>query len=204
MKIPKNFLNTTSIARYREYLKLLPSMKQENTRIITTLILTFFAMSFFGIFAINPTISTIVKLKKQLADSHLVYANLKTKIQNLDSLQQQYKIIESDLPLLQEAIPNNPKAPILAGEILGLAKEKKISIKSLDLSEAPLTPNKSKAILSFGFSLEAEGSYQELIDFSKDLTNISRVLTVESITLSKSSDSNQLILNLRGKAYFKY
>lgn len=203
MKIPKNFLNTTSVAKYREYLKLLPSMKQENTRIITTLILTFFAMSFFGIFAINPTLSTIVKLKKQLADSQLVYANLKTKIQNLDSLQQQYTIIEPDLPLLQEAIPNNSKAPILAAEILGLAKEKSISIQTLDVSETPLTPNKSKGILSFRFSLNAEGNYQELIDFSRDLTNISRVLTAESIALSKSVESNSLTLNIRGKAYFK-
>ncbi len=203
MKIPKNFLNTTSIARYREYLKLLPSIKQENVRIITTLILTFFAMSFFGIFAINPTLSTIVKLKKQLSDSQLVYANLKTKIQNLDTLQQQYTIIESDLPLLQEAIPNNPKAPILVGEILGLAKEKSISVKKFEVSEVPLTPKKSEAILSFRFSLNAEGNYQELIDFSRDLTNISRVLTVESIALSRSVESNALTLNIRGKAYFK-
>ncbi len=113
MKIPKNYFENLSTSKYREYLKLLPNFHEENTRIITTLILTFLAMSFFGIFAINPTLSTIVTLKKQLADSQLVHEKLGTKINNLSSLQQQYTQLSSELPVVFEAIPQTAQAPDL-------------------------------------------------------------------------------------------
>ncbi|HVF69399.1 MAG TPA: type 4a pilus biogenesis protein PilO [Xanthomonadales bacterium] len=204
MKIPKNFFDNLSANKYRAYLKLLPNMQKENTRIITTLILTFSAMTFFGIFAINPTLSTIVKLRKQLSDSELVYSKLKTKIQNLSTLQQQYNLLESELPIIQEAIPDDPNAPTLLGLVLGLAQEKKITISALNVSEVQLTRNNEEANFSYKFSLVAGGSYEELMDFTKELTNISRIVTIESIAVTKATDSNNLVLNLGGVAYFRY
>ena len=84
-----------SLRKYRAFLKLLPPIKNENTRIITTLILTFAAMTFFGAFAINPTLTTIVNLKKQLEDSQIVYNKLVEKNNNLSFLLNQYNSLSS-------------------------------------------------------------------------------------------------------------
>ena len=82
MKLPRHYFTDLSAAKYREYLKLLPNIQNEKTKAITMLIFTFVAMSFLGIFAINPTLSTIVELNKQLEESKFVHEQLQTKINN--------------------------------------------------------------------------------------------------------------------------
>src|SRR5215469_6686309 len=97
MKLPKSYFENLSAIRYREYLKLLPNMQEEKTRSFVTLILTFAALSFFGIFAINPTLTTIANHEKQISDDTQVDQQLKTKINNLSSLEQQYNLLGNDL-----------------------------------------------------------------------------------------------------------
>lgn len=204
MKLPKNYFENLSVAKYRDYLKLLPSMQKENTRIITTLILTFFAMSFFGIFAINPTLSTIVTLKKQLSDSIFVHDALTQKITNLSSLQQQYNALSSDLPNIFAAIPQSAEAPNLMGQIAALSQAAKVqvlstSISSIQLLGEDISSNKS----SYTFSLRIQGPYGALINFIKDLSNIDRIISLESISVSKDSKQTDLGLEIIGRAYFQ-
>ena len=73
MKLPKNYFESLSITKYREYLKLLPATKRENTKAITMLIFTFISLSVLGLFAINPTLSTIIELQKQYEESQFVH-----------------------------------------------------------------------------------------------------------------------------------
>ena len=80
MKLPKNYFENLTAAKYREYLKLLPNLQQEHAQSLLTLILTFAALCFFGIFAINPTLTTIADLEKQVADDRQVNQELTTKI----------------------------------------------------------------------------------------------------------------------------
>lgn len=243
MKIPKNYFNNLPASKYREYLKLLPNMQKENTRIITTLILTFFAMSFFGIFAINPTLSTIVTLQKQLADSELVYEKLKTKITTLSSLQQQYANLQADLPVVMEAIPKIPDAPLLTAQIHGLAKQRNIKITSFSisgvqlkeanihqpkqtaspapdtaaaalLSELPIapgadTPNSVEPgenplpETSYAFSLQFQGSYDELMAFAKSLSQMNRIITIDSISINKDTKQSGLTMAINARVYFQ-
>jgi Tfp pilus assembly protein PilO len=222
MKLPKGYFKDLSLAKYRDQLKLLPSVQQENLRIVTTLILTFGAMSFFGIFAINPTLSTIVTLQKQLADSEAVHEELKTKIAALSSLQQQYTNLQEQLPVVYEAVPQSPDAPLLTAQILGLAKQQNINIVSLNTAAMTLketgdiqtaTPTASPQDQpdpqpiasndpSFSFSLQAQGSYENLIAFAKSLSQLSRIITVESLALNTTSEREGLTMGLEGKAYF--
>lgn len=236
MKLPKTYFSNLTASKYKEYLKLLPDIQKENTRAVVTLIFTFFAMSFFGIFAINPTLSTIVTLKKQLSDSELVHNNLKTKISNLSSLQQQYTQLNSDLPLVFEAVPKNAQATILLGQIMGLAKEKRVDITSLEAAnielleaaQLPTSPEASSVVpgvavdipggpaplgesmtigtdakSSFNFSIKAQGTYGDLMSYAKSLTQLSRIISVESISINKDAKENTLVLDLDGRAYYQ-
>ncbi len=204
MKLPRNYFESLSINKYREYLKLLPKLQNENTRVITTLILTFSAMSFFGIFAINPTLSTIVTLKKQLADSELVNEKLKTKISNLSSLQQKYSILASDLPIIYDAVPQSAKAADLLGQALSQSIRKNVQITSLAVSDIPITGGKNPAgESSFNFTIEARGTYENLMAFSKSLTNMNRIIAVDSLTMSKDAKQDILNLGLTGRGFFQ-
>jgi len=65
MKLPKSYFENLTASKYREYMKYLPNLKEESTRTFVTLALTFASLSFFGLFAINPTLATIINLKNR-------------------------------------------------------------------------------------------------------------------------------------------
>ncbi len=205
MKLPKSYFENLSATKYREYLKLLPNMEKENTRAFVTIGLTFAALIFFGIFAINPTLTTIAELQKELEDNQMVDQQLTAKINNLSLLQQQYNLLEKDLPVVYDAIPKTAEAPLLSAQIESLAKKHNLTITTYRIAEVQLASNKQKLTKtsSFTFTLEAEGNYQNMINFSTDLAELSRIVTVESMSIGRDSKTNDLLLSLRGRQYFK-
>lgn len=205
MKVPKSYLDNLTAAKYKDYLKLLPSVEKENTRLYVTLVLTLVALSFFGIFAINPTLTTIFELRKEVEEKQLVADQLTRKISNLSNLQQEFNGMETQLFVLYDAIPKTPSAPLLSAQIEALAKKNKLSIISYRVAEVQVAsdvPSSSKTS-SFIFTLQASGNYQDMMNFSTTLAKIDRVITVESMSIGRDSKTNDLQLNLRGRQYFK-
>jgi Tfp pilus assembly protein PilO len=204
MKLPKSYFDNLSTTKYREYLKLLPNMKQENTRSFVTLILTFAALSFFGIFAINPTLTTIANLKKEITDNTSVDEQLRTKIQNLSDLEQQYSQLGSNLTNIYNAVPQNAQAPLLTAQIYSLAQKHNLTINTFRIDEVQLASIPTiSSDESYIFTLQALGNYTDMIAFSNELANLDRVITVESMEIGRDSQTNALTLTLRGRQYFK-
>jgi Tfp pilus assembly protein PilO len=207
MKVPKNYFENLSTIKYREYLKLLPkiNMQQETTRSFVTLALTFAALSFFGIFAINPTLTTIADLQKQLSDDQQVDQQLKTKIDNLSALEAQYNQLGagSDLTNIYNAIPQTPAAPLLSAQVFALTTKHNLSILSYSVSAVQLTTTqKVPTVQSFTFTLQTTGIYTDMLAFTSELAKLNRIITVESIEIGRDSNGN-LVLTLRGRQYFK-
>lgn len=182
-------------------------MRKENTRLITTLILTFLALSFFGIFAINPTLTTIIQLQKQLEDSTFTHEQLKTKIYNLSMLQQKYAALgqTGELALIEDAVPKEAMATKLTGQIINVADISNITLRSFRVEEVVLMGNKNAGDRGFSyvFTIEAEGDYQNMIRFAENVTQFNRIVTVEAMSITKDSRNDALVLNLRGRQYFK-
>lgn len=200
----KKHFENISLKRYRSYLKLLPPIKNENTRIITTLILTFAAMTFFGAFAINPTLTTIVGLKKQLEDSQLVHNSLVEKNNNLSFLLNQYNTLSSELPVVFSAIPKSPSATEVVGKTQALAQDANISILSIRVSEIQLTGRApSPEGSSFVFFIDATGEYENLVNFTTSITRLDRIITLESVSLVKDASTDNLVMSIRARSYFK-
>ena len=179
-------------------------MQKETTRSFVTLALTFGALSFFGIFAINPTLSTITDLQKQLSDDQQVDQQLKTKISNLSSLEAQYNQLGDNLTNIYNAVPQNPQAPLLTAQIAALANKNNLTLTSYHVEEVQLaaTHNQSKT-QSFTFTLQAQGNYSDMLKFSSQIATLSRIITLESMEIGRDNQSNNLILTIRGRQYFK-
>lgn len=206
IRLPRNFFTNLTPAQYREYLKLLPNLKDEKAQLYTMLAFTLAAMSIFGIFAINPTLSTIVELKRQLADLHFVYEKLVTKTQNLSTLQQKYLSLTDDLPVIFDAVPLKPEIPKFIAQVNALLTRSNLQIKSLQTYGVEITPNKKalgKNASSFVFSLEAEGTYKDMLVFIQTITRVNRLVTIDLVSIAKDDKRDVLILNLRGREYFK-
>ena len=189
-----------------KYVEMLPDLKQEKTKQIAVLTFTLVALAFFGLLAINPTLSTIAKLKKELADSKFVDGALQEKITNISLLQKSYADIENDLSYVTDAIPTTAEAPLLAAQIQGLAQEKSVEITNLQIFEVEVAKSTEGSVNynSFSFSLSATGSKEDVLAFIEDLGKMQRVVTFDSISFtSDQSSSDSLQVNLKGLAYFK-
>lgn len=206
MSTPKQDINTskgTGLFKSLDYSRFIPKLKEERTQKFTTIILTVVTLSLFGLFAINPTISTILKLRKELDDNTFVDNKLQEKINNLSSLQKKYIILQNDLPLIFAAIPQSPEVPLLVAQIQAIAKNNNIAIENFQSFEVEVpTKSTTRNYSSFSFALSVGGTYNDLYRFLTQLSNMQRVVAVELLSLTKKSISNSIELSIKGKAFF--
>lgn len=192
--------------RYAKFLELMPNFKKEKAQKYTTIILTLSASIILGIFAVSPTLSTIVKLQKQLDDDKFVEQKLQEKINNLSILQQKYSALEDDLPIVYDAIPKSSQIPLLLAQLQGLANES--NVKIVNFQTFPIGVSKdnilNKRFSSFDYNIVIQGDYQSMIGLLDRLVDFQRILTINNISIGKSSGNTQsLQLSVKGSAYFK-
>lgn len=187
-----------------KYLEIFPKLKEKNTQKFTTLVLTMVALIIFGFFAINPTLSTIALLKKELKDNQEVAEKLDQKIKNLSMLQQRYSAISDDLPKIFSSIPQTPDITTLIGQLQALSRQNNITITRLQTFEVELPKKGTNDYSEFTFSLGIEGSYENLLNFMTDMSDFDRIITLDNIFIGKAAGKeNVLQLDIKGKAYFK-
>lgn len=189
-----------------KYLVLLPNFGNKNTKKFTTIILTLIAVSLFGLFAINPTLSTIAKLQKELEDNQFIDNSLRQKISNLSVLQQKYSALQNDLPIILNTIPQDSQIPLIMGEIQSLVKQSNIQLESLQNFQVELVKNNNinNKYYSFEFSVSGFGSYDEISKFINSLANMQRLIDIKALSVNRQTDTNaSLRFTLRGIAFYK-
>lgn len=199
--------NTKEIIK-NKYILTLPYLNQERTQKFTSIVLTLLALSLFGFFAINPTVSTISKLQKELSDNQLVYDQLETKIKNLSVLRQQYVNLQNDLPIIIDAISLTPNVHLLFAQIQTAALQSNIALKSLQSFEVEaLTNNKASAkqYYSYSFSMSGSGNIEDIQNFVSTITNMQRIINIEIFAINNTSLQNaqSLEFDIQGIAFFK-
>jgi len=189
-----------------KYFELLPDLKKEKTKKYSSIIFSLISLSFFGIFAINPTLSTIAKLRKELSDTKFVDGELAKKIANLSSLQEKYNIVEKDIPIVLEAVPKNPQVPLLMGQIQAVGKHAGVEIINLQSFEVdvPGSYNDQKKYSAFSFSTGVQGNYENLTNFISTLSSMKRVISLDTLSINRKGNQPGILeLDIKGMAYFK-
>lgn len=201
MEIATKFLVLKNL-RQRNYTDLFPALKEERVQKFTKLVLTLIALSFFGLIAINPTLSTIAQLNKELADDTFVDQNLTQKISNLSTLSDKYRSLEPDLPIILMSVPKNPEIPTFAAQIQSVIKSSNLDLISFQTFEVELAST-PKTYSSFSFALATEGTYNDISKFLNLLTSMQRIIAIDNVSLTKKSVGNSLQLNLKGRTFFR-
>ncbi|MBI4084470.1 MAG: type 4a pilus biogenesis protein PilO [Candidatus Levybacteria bacterium] len=206
MKININRLQTITKKRYLEYIKLFPAIQEKKVKQYTTLILTFVAMSLFGIFAINPTITTVIELRRTLDDAKFVNDKLEEKITNLRTLEDKYDRLGQDLFIINAAVPQKPDVSLLLAQIQGVALDSHVTLttlQTLEVQQASLAKVPSKNA-SFSFIAEVQGTYPQISKFLSLLVNYQRAITIEAVSITKhQEETNKLVLSVRGRGHFR-
>jgi len=157
MKINTSRLQAITKKRYLEYIKLFPAIQGKKVKQYTTLILTFVSMTLFGIFAINPTITTVIELRRTLDDAKFVNNKLGEKIENLGTLKDKYDRLGQDLLVVNAAVPHKPDISLLLAQVQGVARESAVTIttlQALEVEQISLAKEPAKNA-SFSFIAEA-------------------------------------------------
>lgn len=167
------------------------------------IIFSLLAFSFFGIFAIGPTVTTISDLNKKYNEEKTALKELKDKNEALKSLSAQYVEIQPDLELIDNAIPQSPKVAELTRQVENLSIQNNLVVKKLDTGLMELYPvkNPNKPIFSFIFTIGVEGSEKDVNQFILDLVNMGRIIKIEKLQTGKQISST-FAASVTGRAYF--
>lgn len=192
-------------SNYEKYYKeFVPILKKEKNQKYFTLILSVIASILFLIFAINPTLTTIANLKKQISDAIFVEERLSQKINNLSSLSQEYLEIENDIPYIIDAVPEKPQVPTLIGQIQAIGQDSSVQIFNISVLPVSLNGGPSTQSASFAFDITGNGSFANIQNFLSTLTNMQRAISVASIQISRGNgQSEALDFIIHGLAYYK-
>jgi Tfp pilus assembly protein PilO len=187
--------------QYEKYLELIPDIKREKAQKYITIVLTLVTAIILGLFAINPTFSTIANLQKQLDDNNFVQQKLQQKINALSILQQKYNNLQPDLPVIYDGVPKTTEIPLFMAEIQSISKDSSLTITSIQVSEVNLSSQTTKNNGSFDFIITANGTYENLINFLSKISHFQRVVALRNIILS--TENGTLGLSFKGTVFFK-
>lgn len=188
--------------KYLASIALLPELSQKRIKEYFQIIVSFIALIFAIVFAIEPTVMTISGLNRQLVDARQVNTALETKITALSQLNAQYDALQSVLTTnIYPAIPQSEDAQLLLAQIQAMIQENHLVATTLTAQSDPTSAGADpKDIL---FTVSVTGAYTDVRAFLQESVQFQRIILPTSITLSNTTGSNNLSLLISGKAYFK-
>jgi Tfp pilus assembly protein PilO len=200
--------NESSDRIKNKYFPNLLYLTSERSQKFLGLILTLCALSFFGFFAIRPTISIILKLRKEIVDSEFVLSQLETKTKNLNNLRKQYQSLQNDLSVITDAITIHPEAQLLFAQIQSIAQTSGVAINKLQNFEVEVVEgdkNNNKNYYSYSFSVAGTGSFERISKFISTLTGMQRVVNIDMLSINNISSQigESLGFDIQGTAFFK-
>lgn len=199
----------------RYYERLQPTFNKPRTRASTTAVFSFLAMALFAWYAIRPTAQTIIYLRREIADKTVLNEQMENKITALIEAQSAYETIVDRLPVLTQALPENPDAVILARQLRNLANISGASISALQIPSLPVLGTEAtsgaklaqpKPLEEYAISLTLTGEYSAIKTFIDGLLNLRRITNLNSVSVRLSSGdkltSNNLMAVVKLVSYY--
>lgn len=166
------------------------------------IVLTLFSVSFFGIFAISPTINTVSNLDKQYEDNLIIYEALTKKLDSLRRLDAQFETLQPSVNSIYAAIPKSAQVPFFTRQIENIAAKHNLQVTKLTIGTIEIYPNiKSDPMYSFIFTLSVVGNRSDANNLIADIINFDRIVGIERITTG-TDEEKQYNLTFTGRAFF--
>ncbi|MBI3577481.1 type 4a pilus biogenesis protein PilO [Candidatus Gottesmanbacteria bacterium] len=181
----------------RYYQSLTEFVKKPKTTIYTGAIFSFLAVSLFGWYAIRPTLQTILFLRREIEDNKVVSKQMEEKISKLIEAHALYQSIKPRLPLLAQALPEDPAAISVVAQLKNLATTSGATISAITVTQVPLAstvknnPTEKKPTAKLTTRKVADtpilmvvgGTYQSIKSLLGGIVNLRRLLTIDTISV---------------------
>lgn len=190
-------------SRYFTYIK--PFTKIPIIRTYGSTIFTLLAISILIFFAIKPTVETILVLQKKLANSDEVLQKITQKANDLSLGKKNYDNLDQNLKeKISATIPDTITLKSIVQTLEQTAKIHDASISALQIQPFVIdtkVDSRMRTLTEISFTFNTEGDYQNLIALLQDLKRSSRLISIDSLSLSKTNEKT-LIMSLSGKTYY--
>ena len=188
-----------------------------NIKIYLELILSLTTIIIFSIFAIKPTILTIIELNKEIQTKENTIAEINQKLINLQKANDIMQSESEKLARIEAAIPSSASPENIILEMERLANKNSLQILNLSMSEVIIMGNeklKKRGAETFEklpleadelpFTVSLSGSYQNLVLLISDIENQIRPVKIDSLTINTSTteEGKVLILTVAGRLPF--
>ena len=130
---------------HRFYQQITPVLKKPKAQASTAAVFSFLAISLFAWYAVRPTAQTIIYLQREIADKTALNKQMEDKITALIEAQATFETIQDKLPLLEQALPRNPDAVLLARQVYHIAAVSQASISAIVVPSLPLVSQEASA-----------------------------------------------------------
>jgi Tfp pilus assembly protein PilO len=171
-------------------------------------------VSFFGFFALKPTIVTIVNLQSQIKLKKDVDLKLGQKVQALQKAQLSFAKAQNDLSIIDKTLPPGADFTRFERELEYLAVKNNIILfdgrfGGFNVIGNPKVSSTKKTVSNLNyttldFNLGISGSYQNLKNFLKDLENLDRLVTINNLSFSKQTQTKGAELQIKLNAQTFY
>lgn len=191
-------------SRYFTYIK--PVTKLPIIRTYGSTIFTLLVTAIFILFAIKPTIATILVLQKKQADSNQVLKKVNQKANDLSAGKANYEKLSTNVKSkIAAAIPDIANLKSVIQTLEKTAKTYEASVSALQIQPLTLTTkanNQLGSLSEISFTFNVEGDYKKLILLLKDLKSSARLISIDNLSISKLAEGGGLLMSISGKTYY--
>lgn len=191
-------------SRYFTYIE--PVIKTPIIKTYGFTILTIMSVAVFIIFAIKPTIETILLLQKDLVVQKETLEKVTQKSEDLLAARQNYQNIDESVKAkIQGAIPNHPAIKGLIESLENSTKITEASISALQFQPIELFPATSQKEPKFSeikFTYNVEGTYQSLLTILDNIKAAPRIISLDTLIFSKIEGGSTLLMSVSGRAFY--
>jgi hypothetical protein len=144
-------------SRYYTYIK--PIARNKFVRSYATTIFNLIAISIFAMYAIRPTVVTILALQKSVAEQKSVLDNVISKRESLAKGRANFEALDPSVKTkLANLVPNQPDLPVISAVLGSLVTRYEatvagIQFQPVNLEPLVLSPNKDASVQEAEFVL---------------------------------------------------
>lgn len=204
--------------RYREfYLNILNLYKQKaDLRAFLEIILSLTTVTIFTLFAIKPTVITIIGLVREIEEKKTTLAALEQKVQSLEAAGNLYVQNQDVVPIVDSAISTLPSPDLISKQLLGLSGKYNVEIMGISVGQVTIigTGAEKKGKSDFkplpgnanemAFSVSIRGDYPSIISFLRGLENLRLATKADlvSINSANTEEGRVIVAVINGRIPF--
>ena len=196
-----------SYTRYKEFFLNITALykKKAELRAFLEIILSLSTIIIFLLFALKPTVITIVSLLQQIKEKQATLSGLTQKVSDLQKASSLLQQNRASIQNINIAVPSLAKPNILAGQVLGLAAKNSVEILGFSINQITLVGTSASRSTSdfkplpgsakeMPFSVSIRGPYPNLIAFIKDFENLRVATKIDTLGISSSAREGSITI----------